>query len=54
MKNWNYLLRTLVYGTFAAVIALAVGVMSFVGLLAGVVPAWQASRVDPALTLRMD
>jgi putative ABC transport system permease protein len=36
------------------VIVLAVGVMSFVGLAAGVVPAWQASRVDPALTLRMD
>ncbi len=36
------------------VVALAIGVMSAVGLAAGVVPAWRASRVDPAVTLRMD
>lgn len=38
----------------ARVVALAVSVMLSVGLLAGVVPAWRASRVDPAVTLRMD
>ena len=36
------------------VVLLAVGVMSFVGLVAGLVPAWRASRIDPALTLRVD
>ena len=34
------------------IIAIALGVMSVVGLVAGVVPAWRAARVDPALTLR--
>lgn len=38
----------------ADVVALALGVMSAVGLAAGVVPAWRASRVDPAVTLRME
>jgi putative ABC transport system permease protein len=36
------------------VIALALGVMGGVGLVAGIVPAWLASRIDPALTLRSD
>ena len=36
----------------AGVIGLALGVMGGVGLVAGVVPAWLASRIDPALTLR--
>jgi putative ABC transport system permease protein len=36
------------------VVALALGVMGGVGLVAGVVPAWLASRIDPALTLRDD
>ena len=36
------------------VVALALGVMSFVGLTAGVIPAWRAARVDPSLTLRME
>jgi putative ABC transport system permease protein len=36
------------------VVGLALGVMGSVGVAAGVVPAWQASRIDPALTLRMD
>ncbi len=36
------------------VVALALGVMGFVGVAAGVIPAWQASRIDPALTLRME
>jgi len=36
------------------VIVLALGVMAAVGLLAGVVPAWRAARVDPAVTLRME
>jgi putative ABC transport system permease protein len=35
-------------------VALAVAVMTGVGLAAGVIPAWRAARVDPALTLRMD
>ena len=37
-----------------AVVMLALGVMSVVGLAAGVIPAWKAARVDPALTLRME
>ena len=36
------------------IVVLALGVMSFVALFAGVVPAWRAMRVDPALTLRAD
>ena len=36
------------------VVAMALGVMSGVGLVAGVVPAWLASKIDPALTLRDD
>ena len=37
-----------------SIVATALLVMSAVGVLAGVVPAWRASRVDPAVTLRMD
>ncbi|MGH0029036.1 MAG: ABC transporter permease [Myxococcota bacterium] len=36
------------------IVATALVVMGTVGVLAGVVPAWRASRVDPAVTLRMD
>ena len=36
------------------IVATALGVLLGVGVTAGVVPAWRASRVDPALTLRMD
>jgi putative ABC transport system permease protein len=36
------------------VIALALGVMAAVAVLAGVVPAWRAMKIDPALTLRAD
>jgi putative ABC transport system permease protein len=36
------------------VILIALGVLGVVGLLAGVIPAWRASRIDPALTLRME
>jgi putative ABC transport system permease protein len=38
----------------ARIVWTAIGVMSAIGALAGVVPAWRASRVDPAVTLRMD
>jgi putative ABC transport system permease protein len=38
----------------ARIVAIAIAVMSAVGVLAGVVPAWRASRVDPAVTLRME
>jgi putative ABC transport system permease protein len=34
------------------VVGAAIGVMVLVGLGAGVVPAWRATRVDPAVTLR--
>jgi putative ABC transport system permease protein len=34
------------------VVGAAIGVMVLVGLGAGVVPAWRAARVDPAVTLR--
>jgi putative ABC transport system permease protein len=36
------------------IIAVAFGVMLAVGLLAGVVPAWRAARVEPAEMLRME
>jgi len=36
------------------IVVLALGVMGCVGLAAGVIPAWQAARVDPASTLRME
>jgi putative ABC transport system permease protein len=36
------------------VVWLALGVMSAVGFGAGVVPAWRAAQVDPAVTLRME
>jgi putative ABC transport system permease protein len=36
------------------IVALALGVMATVAVVAGVVPAWRAMRVDPALTLRAD
>jgi len=38
----------------ARVVLLALSVLLGVGLAAGLIPAWRASRVDPALTLRMD
>jgi putative ABC transport system permease protein len=37
-----------------AIVAVALGVMLGVGLLAGVIPAWRASRIEPAETLRME
>jgi putative ABC transport system permease protein len=36
------------------VVWLALGVMTAVGFGAGVVPAWRAAQVDPAVTLRME
>ena len=36
------------------VLAMALGTMGGVGLVAGLVPAWMASRIDPALTLRAE
>lgn len=36
------------------VVLMALGTMGGVGLVAGIVPAWLASRVDPALTLRVE
>jgi putative ABC transport system permease protein len=36
------------------IVAVALAVMGGVGLAAGVIPAWQAARVDPAATLRME
>jgi putative ABC transport system permease protein len=36
------------------IVVLAFAVLVLVGIGSGVVPAWRASRIDPALTLRMD
>jgi putative ABC transport system permease protein len=36
------------------IVWLAFGVMSFVGVTAGIVPAWRAARVDPSVTLRAE
>jgi putative ABC transport system permease protein len=36
------------------IVITALSVMAFVALFAGVVPAWRAMKVDPALTLRAD
>jgi putative ABC transport system permease protein len=36
------------------VIVLALAAMTLVALLAGVVPAWRAARIDPAETLRVE
>ncbi|MDX1649984.1 MAG: ABC transporter permease, partial [Myxococcota bacterium] len=38
----------------ARVVAAAFAILGGTGLLAGIVPAWRASRVDPAVTLRAD
>jgi putative ABC transport system permease protein len=38
----------------AATIAAAVSILTVTGLLSAVVPAWRASRVDPAVTLRAE
>lgn len=36
------------------IVAVALGVMSAVGFLSGLFPAWRASRVDPSVTLRAE
>jgi putative ABC transport system permease protein len=38
----------------ARIVGLALAVLGGVGVAAGVIPAWRASRVDPAVTLRME
>ena len=35
-------------------VAISIIVMTTVGLLAGLIPAWRASRIDPAETLRAE
>jgi putative ABC transport system permease protein len=37
-----------------SIIGLAIGVMTVVGLVSGLLPAWRATQVDPAETLRME
>lgn len=36
------------------IVWLAIGVMSLVGFVSGVVPAWRAARVEPSITLRAE
>jgi ABC-type antimicrobial peptide transport system permease subunit len=36
------------------IVVTAFAVVTFVGVAAGVIPAWRAARVDPAYTLRME
>ena len=51
------LVASLLYGMTARdpmVFAVAIAVLSTVAMLAGAAPAWRASRVDPALALRID
>jgi putative ABC transport system permease protein len=36
------------------IVAVALAIMALIGLAAGVVPAWRAAKIDPALTLRME
>ena len=36
------------------IVWLAIGVMTAVGVTAGLVPAWRAARVDPSVTLRAE
>jgi len=51
------LVASLLYGMTAQdpqVLAAAVALLSTVAMLAGAAPAWRASRVDPALALRID
>ena len=36
------------------IVFLTLGILSSVGLAAGLIPAWRAARIDPALTLRME
>jgi putative ABC transport system permease protein len=36
------------------IVFLALGILTAVGISAGVIPAWRAARVDPASTLRME
>jgi putative ABC transport system permease protein len=36
------------------IVGLALGILTGVGISAGVIPAWRAARVDPASTLRME
>ena len=38
----------------ASLVVVAFAVMSAIGVAAGVVPAWRAARIDPAITLRME
>jgi ABC-type antimicrobial peptide transport system permease subunit len=37
-----------------ATIAMAVGILTATGLISAFTPAWRASRIDPAVTLRAD
>lgn len=51
----NRLIASLLFGvqpTDPATLAAVVGTISFVAIVACVVPAWRASRVDPIVVLR--
>jgi ABC-type antimicrobial peptide transport system permease subunit len=43
-----------VTSTDPLVLATAIGLLALIAMLAGMLPAWRASRIDPAIALRYE